>query len=98
MGYVGSGSPFCRYGLLAVPEKAPPLPLTQNVKIHLIGDIDGNGRVNTGDVSKLNSYLKGSTAIEDEYLLACANVTGGKLNMGDTSALYAHVKGVKPLY
>ena len=72
--------------------------VTQDVKIHLIGDIDGNGKVNTGDVAKLNAHLKGTNKITDEYQLLCANVNGGSLNMGDTAALYGHIKGTKTLY
>ncbi len=72
--------------------------LTQDVKIHLIGDIDGNGKINMGDVSKLNAHLKGTNPITDEYMILCANVNGGKLNMGDTASLYSHIKGTKPLY
>ena len=72
--------------------------LALDVKIHLIGDIDGNGRVNTGDVAKLNAHLKGSSLLTDEYMLLCANVNGGRLNMGDTATLYSHVKGTKLLY
>lgn len=72
--------------------------LTQNVKLHMIGDIDGNGKVNTGDVAKLNAHLKGTNLLTDEYMLTCANVNGGSLNMGDTAALYAHIKGTKILY
>ena len=72
--------------------------LTQDVKIHLIGDIDGNGKINTGDVAKLNAHLKGSNKLTDEYMLLCANVNGGSLNMGDTASLYSHIKGTKKLY
>ena len=72
--------------------------VTQNVKIHLLGDIDGNGKVNTGDVAKLNAHLKGSNKLTDQYQLLCANVNGGSLNMGDTATLYAHTKGTKVLY
>ena len=72
--------------------------VAQDVKIHLIGDIDGNGKINMGDVSKLNAHLKGTNPITDEYMILCANVNGGKLNMGDTASLYSHIKGTKPLY
>ena len=72
--------------------------LTQDVKIHLIGDIDGNGKINVGDVSKLNGHIKGSNPLTDDYMILCANVNGGKLNMGDVSTLYAHIKGTKKLY
>ena len=72
--------------------------VTLDVKIHLIGDIDGNGKVNTGDVAKLNAHLKGTNKLTDEYQILCANVNGGSLNMGDTAALYGHIKGTKKLY
>ena len=72
--------------------------LTQDVKIHMIGDIDGNGKINVGDVSKLNGHIKGTAPLTDEYMILCANVNGGKLNMGDVSTLYAHIKGTKKLY
>ena len=72
--------------------------LTQDVKIHLIGDIDGNSKINSGDVAKLNAHLKGTNLLTDEYMILCANVNGGKLNMGDTATLYAHVKGTKLLH
>ena len=72
--------------------------VTQDVKLHLIGDIDGNGKVNSGDVAKLNAHLKGTNKFTDEYQLLCANVNGGSLSMGDTAALYGHIKGTKALY
>ncbi len=71
--------------------------VAQDVKIHLIGDIDGNGKINVGDVSKLNGHIKGNL-LTDAYMLLCANVNGGSLNMGDVSLIYAHIKGTKTLY
>ena len=73
-----------------------PIPL--DPKIHLKGDIDGNGKVNVGDVAKINGHIKGTAALTDDYQLLCANINGGSLNMGDTAALYAHIKGTKKLY
>ena len=72
--------------------------VTLDVKLHLIGDITGDGRVNVGDVSKLYAHIRGSTPIDDDYQLLCANVNGGTLNIGDVSALYAHIKGTKKLF
>lgn len=72
--------------------------VAQDVKIHQIGDVDGNGKINTGDVAKLNAHLKGTNKLTDEYMILCANVNGGSLNMGDTASLYAHIKGTKKLY
>lgn len=72
--------------------------LTQDAVIYLMGDADGNGKVNIGDVVKLNAHSRAVAPITDEYLLQCANVNGGKLNIGDVAVLYAHVRGKKPLY
>ena len=72
--------------------------VTQDAKIHLRGDIDGNGKINVGDVAKISGHIKGSSKLTDEYQLQCANINGGSLNMGDTAALYAHIKGTKKLY
>lgn len=72
--------------------------LTQDVKLHLIGDIDGNGFVNMGDVSILYAHIKGSKKQTDEYRLLVANINGGSLNLGDFSTLYAHITGTKKLY
>ena len=69
-----------------------------DVKLHLIGDIDGNGKVNVGDVAKLNGHIKNIALLTDDYQLLCANVNGGSLNMGDTASLYSHIKGTKTLY
>ena len=69
-----------------------------DVTIHLIGDIDGNGKVNVGDVAKLNGHIKNTAPLTDDYQLLCANVNGGSLNMGDTASLYSHIKGTKTLY
>ena len=72
--------------------------VTQEVTLHLIGDVDGNGKVNIGDVAKINAHVKGTSILTDAYLLQCANVNGGKLNIGDTASLYAHIRGTKKLY
>ena len=72
--------------------------LTQDVTLHLIGDIDGNGKVNIGDVAKINAHIKGTSLLTDPYALECANINGGKLNIGDSAALYSHIRGTKKLY
>jgi hypothetical protein len=72
--------------------------LTCDVTLHLIGDVDGNGKVNIGDVAKVNAHVRGSALLTDPYWLECANVNGGKLNIGDSASLYAHIRGTKKLY
>ena len=69
-----------------------------DVKIHLIGDVTGDGRVNVADTSKVYSHVKGSALLSD-YAFECADVDGnGKLNVADTSKVYSHVKGSKLLW
>lgn len=69
-----------------------------NIQLHLIGDVDGNGKVNIGDVAKINAHIKGTAELTNAYMLQCANVNGGKLNIGDSASLYAHIRGTKKLY
>ena len=70
----------------------------QNVTVCLKGDINGDGRVNAGDVGRLYSHIKGTNPITDQYSLLCANVNGNSLNISDVSSLYSPIKGTKFLY
>ena len=73
--------------------------VTQDAKIHLKGDIDGNGKVNVGDTTKVYSHVKKTALITDEYMLLCADIDGnGKINVGDTTKVYAHVKKTSLLW
>ena len=68
-------------------------------KIHLKGDIDGNGKINVGDTTKVYSHVKKTALITDEYMLLCADVSGdGRINVGDTTKVYAHVKKTSLLW
>ena len=73
--------------------------VAQDAKIHLKGDVTGDGKVNVGDTSRVYAHVKGTSKITDEYALKCADVTGdGRINVGDTSKIYAHVKGTSKLW
>ena len=64
--------------------------VTLDVKLHLPGDVTGDGKVNVADTSKTYAHARQTGLITDEYLLACADITGdGKVNVADTSKLYA---------
>ena len=68
------------------------------IKLCLIGDVTGDGRINVADTSKVYSYVKGTAPLTD-YAFACGDVDGnGKINVADTSKVYGHVKGTKPLW
>lgn len=67
--------------------------VTQDVKIHLKGDINGDGKVNTSDVGKANSHAKGTSTLTG-YDFACADVNGdGKVNTSDVGKIKSHAKG-----
>ena len=73
--------------------------VVKDAKIHLKGDIDGNGKVNVGDTTKVYSHVKKTALITDEYMLLCADVSGdGRINVGDTTKVYAHVKKTSLLW
>ena len=72
--------------------------MTQNVKIHLKGDVNGDGKVNTSDVGKINAHAKGTSSIAD-YQFACADVNGdGKVNTSDVGKINAHARGKSLLW
>ena len=73
--------------------------ITQDVKLCLLGDTTGDGKVNVGDTSKAYAHARSNSLITDEYALACADVSGdGKINMADLAKIYAHIKGSKLLW
>jgi len=72
--------------------------LTQDVKIHLIGDVSGDGRLTTGDVARTNSHVKEIQLLEG-YEFECADIDGnGRLTTGDVARINSHVKEVQFLW
>ena len=69
-----------------------------DLKLHLIGDLNGDGKVNTVDVAKANAHAKGVSSLSG-YDLACVDISGdGKVNTIDVSKMNAHAKGVTTLW
>ena len=72
--------------------------LTQDVKIHLMGDINGDGRISIGDINQANLHAKGKKILLG-YELACADVNGdGKVTISDVNKLNLHNKGKSLLW
>ena len=71
----------------------------QDAKIHLLGDIDGNGTVTTMDAMRANSHARGVTLLTD-YALKCADVVGtdGTVTTMDAMRINAHAKGSNLLW
>ncbi len=67
-------------------------------KIHLYGDIDGNGKLNVMDYSKVLRHVKKTQNLEG-YELLCADVDeNGKVNVMDYTAILRHVKKISSLW
>lgn len=73
--------------------------LVQDLEINLIGDIDGDGNVNSKDLNMIYEYLKNSISL-DEYALDCADVAEKKsvVNSEDLYNIYKHVNKTKALW
>lgn len=71
---------------------------TQDVKIHLMGDINGDGRISIGDINKANLHAKGKKILLG-YELACADINGdGRVTTSDVNKMNLHNKGKSLLW
>ena len=72
--------------------------ITEALKIHLKGDINGDGRVNVSDVGKANAHAKKTKSLEG-YEFSCADINGdGRINISDVGKMNAHAKKTVPLW
>mgnify|MGYP004600698079 CR=1 FL=1 len=71
---------------------------TQNAQIHLLGDINGDGKISTADVLKANFHAK-RVSLLTGYEFLCADVNGdGKISTADVNKINSHVKKVNLLW
>ncbi len=73
--------------------------ITEALKIHLLGDITGDGRVNTTDVNRAFAHVRKTNYLTG-YELVCADVVGtdGKVNTTDVNRIFAHVRKTNLLW
>ena len=74
-----------------------PIPL--DAKIHLLGDINGDGKVTTIDFGRANSHAKG-VAILTGYELLCVDTVkqDGLVTTADAGRVNAHARGTSLLW
>lgn len=66
--------------------------VVQDGKIHLLGDINGDGRINVVDVTKANAHAK-KTVLMEGYDLVCADINkDNRVNVVDVTKMNAHAK------
>ena len=73
--------------------------VTQDVKIHLLGDINGDGSITTLDYARANSHAKKASLLTG-YELLCADVVAGDGNIttADAARINAHAKKTSYLW
>ena len=73
--------------------------MSQDVKIHLLGDINGDGKITTMDPLRANSHAKNIVLLTD-YALQCADVVGndGKVTTMDVMRINAHARETAKLW
>ena len=72
--------------------------VVRNVKIHPIGDINGDGVVNNFDYGRINSHARGKSTLTD-YAFKCGDVNGdGNINNFDAGRINSHARGKSSLW
>lgn len=69
-----------------------------DLKIHPLGDINGDGRANTIDVASCNAHARGVSTLSD-YGLLCADINSdGNVNSADVARINAHARDVNLMW
>ena len=68
---------------------------TLDVLSYLVGDLNGDGKVNVSDISQLYIRIREEAP---EAALRCDINGDGRVDVIDASRLYAHIRGTKPLH
>ena len=69
-----------------------------DIVLNLVGDMNGDGKVNTVDVARANAHAKGVTELSG-YEFYCVDINGdGKVNTLDVARMNAHSRGITSLW
>ena len=70
-----------------------------DAKIHLLGDVNGDGEITTVDAAMANAHAREYKEITDEYILKVADVNGiDDVTTGDAALINMHVREVEFLW
>ena len=71
----------------------------QDVKIHLLGDVTGDGRLRSNDLTIAYDHVSGEELITDDYIFRCADIDGnGRIRSNDVTKMYDHTTGDELLW
>lgn len=84
---------------IAPTEEQPTVKQEIEKPNYLIGDINGDGKVNATDNTLMLRHIKGSKLLTDAGQLLRADINGdGKINATDNTMMLRHIKGIKSLW
>lgn len=85
-------------GCLTVGVLAADDVIELDLKIHLVGDINGDGAITPSDNTKVLRHIKG-TAKLDGYDFQCGDINGdGAITPSDSTKMLRHIKGTSKIW
>ena len=73
--------------------------VTQDAELYMLGDANGDGKVNVGDYNDVYYHTLGTALITDEFALMCADVNGdGSITLVDANMIFNHALGIEYLW
>ncbi len=72
----------------------------QDVEIHAVGDISGDGKITTLDFAKANSHARSKSLLTDPYDIKVGDVVGfdGKITTADAGRINSHARDINKLW
>ncbi|WP_242840453.1 dockerin type I domain-containing protein [Ruminococcus albus] len=64
----------------------------------MLGDVNGDGKLNVTDITKVAAHIKGKKMLDDAVLQYADVNHDGKINVSDITKIAAHIKGKKLLF
>ena len=62
-----------------------------------LGDVDGNGKINAADITKIAAHIKGLKKLDEAKSKRADIDKNGKINSADILKIAAHIKGIKKI-